>query len=71
MGKHKHSKAMGFLHISYGTLIHTIPKICGKWILIVRENIGKHEHFKVIGSSNILDEAEINIITKTWEIGFP
>ena len=27
MGKHKHSEAMGFLHISCVGLIHTIPKI--------------------------------------------
>ena len=26
MGKHKHSKVMGFLHISREAEIHTIPK---------------------------------------------
>ena len=48
MGKHKHSKAMGFLHISCEALIHATPKILEKWIPTVREmkkNIG-FKHFK-------------------------
>ena len=32
MGKQKHFKFMGFLNISEGVEIHTIPKTRGKWI---------------------------------------
>ena len=31
---------MGFLNISGEAEIHTIPKICKKWIYIVREILG-------------------------------
>ena len=41
LGKHKHSKVMGFLHISCVTLIHAIPKIWEKWIPKVRKKYGK------------------------------
>ena len=37
MGKHKHSKVMGFSNILGEAEIHTIPKIWEKWIYIVRE----------------------------------
>ena len=32
--------------------------------------MGKHKYSKVMGSSNILDEAVIHTIPKTWESGF-
>ena len=32
---------MGFLNISGEAEIHTIPKICKKWIYIVREMFGQ------------------------------
>ena len=41
LGKHKHSKVMGFLHISCVTLIQTIPKRWEKWIPKVRKKYGK------------------------------
>ena len=31
------------------------------------KSMGKHKHFKFMGFSNILDEAEIHTIPKTWE----
>ena len=53
MGKHKHSKAMGFLHISCVALIHTIPKIWGKWIHRVRKKYGKHTSISMLSVSEI------------------
>ena len=49
MGKQKHSKAIGFLHISCEALIHTIPKIWEKWIPIVSKKYGKTQEksFKI------------------------
>ena len=41
MGKHKHFKALGFLHILCEALIHTIPKIWEKLIPIDRKKYGK------------------------------
>ena len=67
MGKHKHSKAMGYLHISCVALIHTIPKIWEKWIPRVRKNMGKHKHFKVKCFWNFSLEAENHAVLKTWE----
>ena len=67
MGKHKHSKAMGFLHISCVALIHTIPKIWEKWIPTVRKKYEKHNHFKVKCFSNFSLKAEIHAVPKTWE----
>ena len=29
--------------------------------------MGKHKHFKFLGFLNVLDEAEIHTIPKTWE----
>ena len=46
MGKHKHFKAMGFLHISCVALIHTIPKIWEKWIPTGRKKYGKTQTFQ-------------------------
>ena len=53
----KHSKALGFLHISCETLIHSIPKIWEKWIPIVRE-MGK-----IWKNTNI---SKLRV-PKTWE----
>ena len=33
--------------------------------------MGKHKHFKFMGLLNILDEAEIHTIPKTWEKWIP
>ena len=66
-GKHKHSKAMGYLDISCVTLIHTIPKIWEKWIPRVRKNMGKHKHFKVKCFWNFSLEAENHAVPKTWQ----
>ena len=51
MGKHKYSKALGFLHIlqfSISRVIesHTITKTWENWILIVREKYGKTQTFQ-------------------------
>ena len=46
MEKHKHSKAISFLHISCEALIHTIPKIWEKLIPIVRKKYGKTQTFQ-------------------------
>ena len=53
----KHSKALGFLHISCETLIHSIPKIWEKWVPIVRE-MGK-----IWKNTNI---SKLRV-PKTWE----
>ena len=49
MGKHKHSKDIGLLHISYEAIIHTNPKIWEKEIPIVRGKYGKTETFQSYG----------------------
>ena len=41
MGKNKHSKVTGLLKISGEVEMHTIPKIWGKWIYLVRKKYGK------------------------------
>ena len=46
MGKHKHSKVMGFSNILDEAEIHTIPKIWEKRIPIVREKYGKRQTCK-------------------------
>ena len=46
MGKHKHSKVIGFLDISCEVLIHTVPKIWEKRIPIVRKNYEKTQTFQ-------------------------
>ena len=46
MGKHKHSKAIGALHISWEALIRTISRTWEKWISIVRGKYEKTQTFK-------------------------
>ena len=45
MGKHKHSKVMGFSNILGEAEIHTIPKIWKNLIPTVREKYGKTQTF--------------------------
>ena len=52
MGKRKHSKGQGFLHIPHSTIsreieIHTILKRWENLILIVRETDGKTQTFQI------------------------
>ena len=59
---------MSFLNISSEAEIYTIPKTWGKWISVVRKNMGKHKHFKFMGFLNISAEAETHKIPKIWEM---
>ena len=49
MGKHKHSKVMGFSNILREAEIHRIPKTWGKWISIVQVKHGKTQTFQTYG----------------------
>ena len=57
MGKRKHSKGQGFLHIRHSTIsreieIHTILKRWENLILIVRETDGKTQTFQIYAFLN-------------------
>ena len=62
MGKNKHEKVMGFSNILGEAVILTIPKIWEKLIPIVRENLGKHKHFKFKSFLTFLYETEIHVV---------
>ena len=49
MEKHKRFKFIGFLNILGEAEIHTIHKICEKWISIVREKYAKIQTFQIYG----------------------
>ena len=46
MGKHKHLKAIGFLHTSCEALIHTISQNMGKVNSYSRKKYGKTQTFQ-------------------------
>ena len=49
-------------------LIHTIPKIWGERIPIVRKKyMGQHKHLKVKVVLNISGDTEIHAIPKAWD----
>ena len=61
------SKLRSFLNSSLEAEIYAVPKTWGKCISIVRKNMGKHKHFKVMGFLNISGEVEIHASPKLWE----
>ena len=71
MGKHKHSKAMSFLHLPQEAEIHTIPKRSEKWIAMTRKKMEKTEAFQNYGflksCLNVSRERETHTIPKTLE----
>ena len=79
MGKHKHSKVMGFSNILGDTEIHTIPKTWEKWIFIVGEKYGKTKTFQIYGflkyfglsrnpyNSQNMGKVDFHSTGKVWE----
>ena len=65
MGKHKHFKAMGFLHTSCLALIHAISKTWDERISMLREKYEKKQTFQSYAFFlHISREAEIHAIPK-------
>ena len=59
MGKQKHFKFMGFLNISEGVEIHTIPKTRGRWIFTLQI---PNSHYEEKTGKNLLVLSNIVLV---------
>ena len=73
IAREKYDKTQTFQKLSVSEIFRfnqkskQFPKHGKNGFPLYRNSMGKHKHFKFMGFLNILDEAEIHTIPRTWE----